>query len=340
MLLDENKFVDEVWNKYRKYYEVNNKDKNFFDKKIVRTTNYLLYVKSVSLCLAAIIVTAIFTGGVYAGIKAVINSNIEYTQKDSTIKNSNSLGAEYVEDMIYIQEYNIHYKKISTYEEYKKYKETYNNFIEMREKDFTEYFVIVFLGDNFGKSGLYIDSINVTDDTIHIDISKKEEKDNALVFARILKENDREKIEIKFHEKEPNMTNYINRQEIPENYSKEKAVEDNCVVIEDSKYIARSEGLKEFVQKTEKGINDNIRIVEYYNSMGLIVTDIEFKDGEYIVCSDYTRYDNPGGKYYYKYLTSDKIEFTEPTGKYGEVVMEEYTIIGKYGEQVGFIINR
>lgn len=341
-MLEEKKFIDEIWSKYKKYSEDRNNMKPFFNKKIGRNMKYLVGIKSFSLCLVTIICTILFAGGVYAGIKATVKSD-EYYQEYSTIKDSDSLGFSYVEDMTYVYETDVYYKKINTYEEYMKYRTTYNNFIEMKEDEFDEYFLLVFLGGNsWDRLGLYIDTIDVMDDTIRVNIGRKEDQDNALVFGKIRKENNRENIEIEFLERIPNMTNYTPMKDLPQNYTKEQAIKDNCVVIGGGKsgYISRPDALKEFIRKTESGINDNIRVVEDKTDegYGMIIIDIEFKDGEYIACRDLSRFNAIGiatRKRNFTYLTTNKIVVYDDMKE----VKEMYILNGKYSEQIAIIVQ-
>ncbi len=330
-MLNDNEFIERVWSKYEVYSKRQDMKKDkFFTGKLYRNVHNMLVLKTCALFMLVVIATALIGGGTYAVINDIVKPKIEFIEEDAEIEDSNSLGYNYdsyAEGMEYLVESEIYYKKISNYEEYIKYKKSYNNFIDMQENEFEEYFLLIFLTrviSSTNKNGLYVDYVDVTEDTIYVDLGKKEYKDNPLVFVKLEKENDRENIEVKFLEKEPIMTNYVARDELPEDYSLEQAKADNCVVIENWRFTARQNGLKEFINSTENGTNGDIRIIEdsYY---GIIITDIEFRDGEYIVCIDRSHmampYENQRIRIYF---TSEKFEFEDLSERKSEFTESYY----------------
>lgn len=338
-MLKQQDFNKKVWNKYESYTNEKTNNKKFFTKNLYKDANYLLCAKSISLFLIVIVFTAFIAGGAYAGIKNTLTPKVEYIQEDTIVKDAHSLGGALVEGMDYEEKERIYYKKINTYEEFKRYKDTYNNFIDMEESDFNNYFVIVFLGTIRERQGLYVGNIEVTDYTIKVDIGRDLWKDNQLVFAKILKENDRENVEVKFINPTANMENYTKLDELPQEYTVEQAIKDNCVVIENRRYLSRPYALREFIKKTENGEKDSIRVVQNHTNahpkgMGMIIIDIEFRDGEYIVNSDHSRYAGTGGneEYYYYYFKTEKIENHAATGAYKDC-NESYVLNGERGEQ-------
>ena len=95
------------------------------------------------------------------------------------------------------------------------------------------------------------------------------------------------------------MSNYVDLNDIPYNYTKEQAIKDGCIVLENGRFVTDKNGIKDFIDRTQNGINDNIRIVQYggyyflsgheNNLDGAFIIDIEFKNGKYIICQDYSR---------------------------------------------------
>jgi len=226
-------------------------------------------------------------GGVYAGVKSVVNPKVD---------NQNQMDLNFFEnykDFVYVKNERIYYKKIETYEEYMKYKNENNNFIDMEPNEFNECFLLCFLGNYSDRVGLYIKNLEVTDTSINVDISNYPEEDTNFVFIKIKKENNRDTVNVKFIPNDiPNLPNYVLLNELPENYSKEQAILDNCVVINnsstESNFIFGKDMLLDFIDKTEKNINDSIRIVDYFYSempekLDFNIIDIEYKDEKYIV---------------------------------------------------------
>jgi len=285
-MLEEKRFIDGIWDKYD-FYLNNEKSRDvFFEKHYYKNTDYLLALKTVAMFIIVIMFTMTLIGGVYAGIKYTIEKEIAYEHDESEINDKNSLGYYSVSlsEMDYDGESRIYYKKILSYDEYIKYKNKYNNFIDMKESEFQEHFLLVLVGSTSDRHGIYIENIQSTEDTICVNIGRDEDKSNGVLFAKMLKNDNREMIEIKYFEKTPNMTNYTELKKLPKDYNMKQAIEDKCVVIEGINCISKQDGLKDFIRKSEEGINDNIRIVQYFGDNGIIISDIEAKDGKYIVC--------------------------------------------------------
>lgn len=318
-MLNENKFVDEVWNKYKDYLQKDSKNMEFYNKKIYRNNNYLLAIKT---CSIFIVCTFLIIGGVYAGIK-VTNKKQEVEQEDVNLQ---EVFDDY-KDMTFVQSERIYYKKISTYQEYRKYKEKYNNFTDMQEDEFEDYDFVIFGGRTSDRIGLYVHSMSIADNEVNIVIGRDIEKNNQFVSIKIRKENSEKKIKITFSETVPNMQSYVPMKDLPYVYEEEQAIKDNCVVIEmgniqngeKDKIIARENELKEFIEK--KLENNCIRIVYYYNNIDsdLDIVDIEYKDEKYIVAVHPIRYDSSMYQYSefenasqaYYYFVSDKFETVE-----------------------------
>lgn len=87
---------------------------------------------------------------------------------------------------------------------------------------------------------------------------------------------------------------YIALQDVPQNYSFEQALQDECVVIT-NKQVYNMEKLEEFIENTKinskKRISDLIRIIQYTREGDMLITDVCYKlyQNTYIVATDNTR---------------------------------------------------
>lgn len=334
-MLSDKDFIDKVWSKYEVYANKQEikKDK-FFIGKLYKNAHNMLILKTCALFMLVIAVTTLIGGGTYAGVKYVVEKE-EYNEIrldeegyrisyfSGKIDNINGFDSQD----------EIRYKKIDNYEEYIKFYQEFSDIPEMTENDFKEYFLLIILS-SANRKGLYIDNMGNTEDTLKINI-RSDNGDNFIdICTKVSKNMEREKIEIIYLENKPNMSNYINLNNVPHNYTKEQAIKDGCIVLDNGKFLTDPDGIKNFMKKTENGVNDNIRIAQYNtyiflsghekNENGAIILDIEFKDGKYIVCEDYSRtfsehengkecscidenFKELGHKYYF--ISTQKIEY-------------------------------
>ena len=76
-------------------------------------------------------------------------------------------------------------------------------------------------------------------------------------------------------------------------YSIKEATNDLCVVVQDNKILDETRKyLDTFIDNTSNGVDDYLRIVRYetINSQtNIIINDIQYKNNEYILYTDYTR---------------------------------------------------
>lgn len=296
-MLSEKDFCDRVWKKYEACVKKDSSKKNvFFGRDLYRNAHLVLCLKTCSLFLLAVVFTALLTGGVYAGVKYVVNKD-DYVYRELERKETGHDGFGFDLNCPNRDYYNppmnyrdgITYKKINDYEEYLIFNNEFDNIPEMTQSDFDDYFLMIFLAaTNPDMYGLYVDTIEIVDDVLEIGISKEyENNERGEVCIKIPREKEREKIKVWFRGERPNMTNYVDMDDLPSEYSKEQAIEDGCVVIEDYTFLSEPNALREFIKRTEGGTNDNIRIVQYKKEIlrgKTEVTDIEYEDGKYIVC--------------------------------------------------------
>lgn len=187
-----------------------------------------------------------------------------------------------------------YYKKIYSYSDYLNYKEEFNQILEVDENEFKEHFMIIIVTESQRLSGLALDSYNNIDDTLQINLIEDKNVDenkptgNAIL---IKKEMDREKVNIEKTAKNMNMQSYINIKELPSNYSKEQAIEDKCLVVDQIEMKTYNEEiLDSFVSNVNNNKNCNIRIYQLEGTENIFIQDIEYVAGEkFNICYDYTR---------------------------------------------------
>lgn len=92
-----------------------------------------------------------------------------------------------------------------------------------------------------------------------------------------------------------------NIESLPEDYTLEQAVEDNCVVLTNNEKIYNKDELDRFIQNVNNNIPDFIRVVCFTVEGDMIITDIKFNnENNFKVCFDYTRdeYSSPEDRIY------------------------------------------
>lgn len=307
-MLSDREFIDRVWNKYEVYSTKENLKRNkFFMGNVYKNSHFMLFLKTCALSLLVVAVTAVMAGGVYAGVKYVvekkdysaIETGLERTEE--SIYNYQITGNSFINEADWNYEDGIRYQKINTYDEYLVFRKQYENMPEMKEEEFKENFLVVLLGRE--RHGIYIDGIETTEDTLIFNIKNDIDKNTSDICVKVSREKEREKIKIDFPYQMPNMTGYVTLDDLPYDYAKEKAIKDGCVVLLGdyglSNFIVGKEKLDKFIEDSKNGINGNIRITEYEtkfkhrgyetNPNGALIIDIEFKNGKYIVCRDVIR---------------------------------------------------
>lgn len=301
-MLNEKEFIEEFWNKSNNS-NYRQSQKEFLNSRAYKNTEYILVIKTILTIVVSIVMT---TGIVYAG---VITYN--YLTKETNTDFSKNAEYDYTNDMVYQD--GIYYRKVMDYDNYVECTKRWNNLVEMTQTDFDKYFLIITAGENYATTDLYVSNINLDDSTLYIELTKKKKdsnKINTITSTKIPIEQYRDKIVVKKVEEIPNNQETVKITELSKEYSKEKAIEDGCFVIENNKVISNNiKQLDDFIENCTKKSNMSIRISIYYDA-NLKIIDIEYKDGEFIVCEDNTRNDN-GQIYYY---TGNKIKVLENKG--------------------------
>ena len=304
-MLKEEAFINGIWDKYDSYNKSNNKDK-FFNQHLYKNTDYMLTLRTFSTFLVVILLTV---GMVYAGI-ATYNF-IQTTTNTDFKKNSDY---DYNQDMTC--QNGIYYKKITNYDDYIICKNRWDDIVDMSQEDFNENFIIIIAGENYSTINLNIYEITADDNTTYIKLKKVESDTiNTVVSAKISNDLYRENISIENTPEIPNVSEHQNIEDLPQDYSKEQAIKDGCFVIENNKLISNNQELMDkFVEDSQNGIDTSIRLVIYFDlnvGLNLTITDLEYKDGKYIVCEDNTRGDT-GKTYYFTGSSIKKSKNTKP----------------------------
>ena len=283
-MLSEEDFINSVWNKYENYkYTSKNKNK-FFSKKLYRNNKYILAIKSFITFLISLTTTI---GAVYAG---VVTYN--YIQKNGK--------TNYYDDMnsfFEITDQEIYYKKINSYNEYLKYKEKWPSIITMTENDFKDNFIVVLVA-TWRMPDINISDINTDENTLFINVDNNLEEtaiknENYMVSTCLSNNFDRKNIVVKIKEEKLETSKFILLENLPKEYSIKEATNDLCVVVQDNKILNETKQyLDNFISNTSNGVDDYLRIVRYETTnsqANIIISDIQYKNNEYILYTDYTR---------------------------------------------------
>lgn len=331
-MLDENKFVEQVM---KKYYQYNNrKELNYFyNTDIVRKIRMKKFV--------TMLVSFIILIGVISGTYAVLKDKMDIIQKQTELKIENTKDKKIESSMIYDSINNIYYKKIQSYDEYIEEKNLYEDIIEMKEKDFEDNFIIIFMAENLEETGLYIDDIEKDKENINIFFKINEKNDNRIIWTKVEKEYLNNRIKINIIREEPEMKNYTTKiKELPKDYSIDKAMEDNCIVLKDNKIISEERRLIEFIENTKKGIDDDVRVVQFNQDLQQnekedeTIIDINYENGKYYLAIDRNRWSKPGEYKKYEYFISSQMEIESLPPN--EIIIFE----GRKREQISLIIER
>ena len=204
-------------------------------------------------------------------------------QKIKVINTPSDEGYVFYKDME--QEKGIYYKKINTYEEYLEYKNMWSNLLDMTESEFKDNFMIITAAENADTINKVLVDIYTIDDSLYLAFENGNEKNESSVVigTKVSRELERENIRIvdKFNSAISN-NEYIKITEIPNNYSKEDALNDGCFVIENSKVVSKDKNtINDFFEKSKNNIDSYIRIYNIYNNELITITDISFSNQKY-----------------------------------------------------------
>ena len=284
----DNEFINEIWNKNDSYTNKTLDDK-FYKVNIEKMSNNILRLNVV---FSLFLVVFMFMGISFAS-NYIYNNIIQKASQKNTQGSINY--NDYYGDFI-LQD-GRYYKKIYTYKEYLDAKEKFGNIVQISENEFESNFILIILLESFSDSRTYINSINSTDNTLHIELKKYLENEdtdvnNNVLSVKIDKSLDRDNIRIEKNQQLdfPKSDSFIKINDLPLNYTREQAIEDGCFVISNGEVLSNDKRqLDDFVENTKNNNNDFIRIVLDFGNQGILIKDIEYKDRKYIICADASR---------------------------------------------------
>ncbi len=309
---NDNEFVNEIWNKYDLYSNSRKKDK-FFNKHLYKNTDYMINIRAM---LTFIVVFISTIGMVYATGVTTYN----FFQKELNYDVREDYEDDYMDSFEIIEGFFC--KKITTYNEYIKLKDVLD-IVEMTEEDFQNYFVLILIGGHYDTTGLYVSNVSADNNTLYIDLNKKEKWNEERISLKISNSLNRDNLKIINHPNIPDTSSkYMKLEEIPKDYTSQQAVEDSCFVLVERKIVSEDKDmLKNFIKNCENGIEGIIRVYEVDSLNPARIIDVEYKNERFNMCILFTE---DGKEYYSTGKTID--EFKDLSG---EVT---YSITNEMGE--------
>lgn len=273
-MLDENDFINEVWEKYSKLNISKRSKNNFFTKLIYKRNQKIIKLKTFILFLIYILTTSSVA---YAGV-----STYKIIQRNTYTNFQTIQGFDYNKDMI--PSNNMYYKKLYSFQEYTEAQKIWDNLINMSEDDFKDSFAIVIAGENYNTTGMYISNIYINEPKLCIELRKKNEwnRYDTVISTKVSKELDKNQIELIKLPMNINTTgSYRNIELITKNYSIEDAFNDNCFVLNEKHQIISNnkEQFNNFVKNCNNKIEDILRIT-IFDTNRLVIYDLESKDNK------------------------------------------------------------
>ena len=110
---------------------------------------------------------------------------------------------------------------------------------------------------------------------------------------------------------------YTKIEELPQNYSVEQAIKDNCIVGIHNMKIYNKDELDRFVENVNNNIPDFIRTINFSDEGDMLINDIDFEgSNSFRVCLDWTRdrYSSSENRTY-KYLRYTKMRIDQKDGE-------------------------
>lgn len=210
---------------------------------------------------------------------------------------------KFTDGMLQSKETGLNYKIIKDEEEYSDYKNRVDELPEVSEIDFSNEFLIFMTSfgqaNNLHKRDLTISEINADEKTTYVTLAPKEnpnyDKTTVTLYAIVDRILLRDDVKFEIDTSAFKIENIISIDKLPENYSKEEAIKDGCMVIErvkegeflldeykvlsDNKYA-----LDEVIENAEKEIESYVRIY-FDDSQEIHIRDVQYKNGIFIITS-------------------------------------------------------
>lgn len=187
------------------------------------------------------------------------------------------------------------YKKIYTYAEYEKYMTQVNNLLDVSEEEFKNNFVIIIVSERTKLNGLTYKKYTVENDVLNIELVENNEPNEKVktsgVAIVIPKDCDRSAINIEKISEKMSLSRYTNIKELPSNYSKQQAINDKCLIIDQNeKKTYNKEILLTFLKEVEQKQDSEIRIYQIEQEK-IFIQDIKYiSNSKFVITYDYTRY--------------------------------------------------
>lgn len=203
------------------------------------------------------------------------------------------------------------YKKLYTYEEYLKYEEQVSNAIDVKENDFNDNFMIIVVSERTKLNGLEFKQYKTENNKLILElisISKDKNIMSSGVAVMIPKTFDSYEIGIEKVSNDSSVEKYTDLKELPNDYSKDNAIQDNCLVIDQNEKKTYNQSiLQDFMSNVENKIDSEIRIYLIENKKIFIQAVKYVANEKFIVTYDYTRYRNDELSYETDEIYTDKI---------------------------------
>lgn len=202
----------------------------------------------------------------------------------------------------------IYYKQINSMEEYDEFKTKVFSLPEC-ETNFNENFIIVLMMENVSTQYLVPYKIYDENDTLYVGLIKDANTNpssNGIIIEipKSLQKNNIEPYKA-IDEDIPN-ENYKSIKELPENYTADEAVNDNCYVENGIEHF-NQELVEKFIDNYNNSKDAFIRIVRISEDKETIM-DVYYSSNEkkFLVCLDNSRAVHDTTYNYYKYSNLDK----------------------------------
>ena len=206
----------------------------------------------------------------------------------------------------------LYYTKISNYEDYKNFNNL-STLINLTEEDFKNKFLVITSIENTSMTDLTLSELYKEKDTLYIGLDKvpyKENFNNTNNSIIITIDNSLKTSQIEVFKTIQDRDNFSNKfqdiKDLPEDYSKEQAQLDGCVINGEN----NTEILSKFLENVNNGISDGVR---FYNLDGFdneltSIVDLTYLSDKniFIVCNN-TRNDSTYTYNYYEYDTLNKL---------------------------------
>lgn len=273
----------------KKYYNIDNNYQSILSQimedKNKNTGKFFDFLKIIATTIITLLGT---TGIVFAGVQIYneyIKRQEEIASNELYLTEEGLFSYDFAENMTYDESSNLYYKIIDNIEEYNKYKNIVSELPEMLEEDFTNNYLIIV--GNWGarnphETDLMISKVDADEETTYIILKQKEnpnyDKSVITLYAVVDNQSLRKNIKLITENTEKMQENYLNLQQLQNNYSIEDALRDDCLVVKDYQIISENKNsLDELIENSKNNLESFIRIYSCNNNKAKII-DLQYKD--------------------------------------------------------------